>query len=83
MKTHLLIDHYECKYCRSDDIREVLIFEIGNSRIQNFTISPEITNSQKSKHSKITRPTVVPTMIHDTRKTFKLLFSTRIYVLNK
>ena len=60
-------------YCRSGNIRKalffrkflkilimsaILIIEIKNLKILDFVKSPQITNSRKSKHAKITRSTV-------------------------
>ena len=61
------------RFCRSGNIRKVLFFanfakikimnviliiEIEHLRILAFLKSPQITNSRKSKHAKITRSTV-------------------------
>ena len=50
----------------------LLIIEIDNSRILDVAKSPKITNSQKSKHAKITRSTVY---LHHTQDAVLVQFS--------
>ena len=56
---HRKVDTKTLNKVFSDSWPTDYIIEIDNSRIQDFTLSPQITNSQKSKHAKITRSTVL------------------------
>ena len=72
-------------YCRSGNIREVLIFakfawgtnsstkKNENLRILNFVKSREIRNSRKFKHAKITRSTVCLLFMTCNLKTVRML----------